>query len=142
MARYNHIRIKVGFDQTLTDSDNIESFTPTGGSPQKFKASHGGMVYLAAGERVYSEGEPRYHPDGSVSFAGFETVTYTQPGMHPDSYAWLIATYRSDVTCYVATDGTTYARYNARLRFEKSPSQAVEGWYSVRYVFTLLEVLA
>jgi hypothetical protein len=121
MAFYNQIRIKAGFGETLSDSDNIEAFTPTGGSPQKFKAGNGGMVYLAASERVFSEGEPRYHPDGSVSFAGFQTVTYTQPGMHPDSYAWLIANYRGDVTCYVAKDGTT--------------------WYSVRYIFTLLEAL-
>lgn len=141
MAFFNNVRIKAGFDQTLADADNIEGFTPTGGNPQRFKLARGGMVYFGVAERVYSEGDERIHPDGSVSFAGFETVTYTQHGCHPDAYAWLIANYRGDVTCYVPLDGTTYARYNARLRFEKRPSPVQDGWYEVRYVFSLLEAL-
>ena len=141
MARYNDVRVKAGFDQTLTDSDNVEGFTPTGGNPQRFKLARAGMVYFGLTERVYREGEERLHPDGSVSFVGLETVTYEQPGCHPDAYAWLISNYRGDVTCYVPRDGTTYARYNARLRFEKSPSQIMAGWYEVRWIFSLVEAL-
>lgn len=139
MTRFNNVRMKTGFDQTLSDSDNIEGFTPTGGNPQKLKFGQAGMVYFGLTQREYSPGQSRFDPTGAQSFAGFPTVTYTQPGCHPDAYAWLVATYQGQVTVYLPTDGTTYARYNAILRLEKTPRE--DGWYSVRYVFTLIEAL-
>lgn len=139
MTRFNNIRMKATFDQTLSDSDNIEGFTPTGGSPQKFKLGQAGMVYFGLTQREYSEGQPRFDPTGTQSFAGFETVTYTQPACHPDAYAWMVSTYQGQVTVYLPKDGTTYATYNAMLRLEKSNRE--DGWYQVRYVFTLLEAI-
>lgn len=139
MARFNNVRMKAGFDQTLSDSDNIEGFTPTGGSPQKFKLGQAGMVYFGLTQREYSEGQSRFDPTGAQSFAGFQVVTYTQPACHPDAYAWLVDTYQGAVTVYLPTDGTTSARFNAYLRFEKSLRE--DGWYSVRWRFTLIESL-
>lgn len=137
MTRYNDVRIRAGWDETLSDADNIESFTPTGGSPQRFKLGAAGMVYFGVTQREYSQGQSRFDPTGAQSFAGFQTVTYTQPGCHPDAYAWLVDNYQGQVTVYLPTDGTTSATYNAILRLEKSPRD--DGWYSVRWVFTLLE---
>lgn len=139
MTRVNNVRLKAGFDQTLSDSDNIEGFTPTGGDPQKFKFAQAGMVYFGLTQREYSQGQARFDPTGAQSFAGFQTVTYTQPGCHPDAYAWLVSNYQGQCTVYLPTDGTTSARYNAMLRLEKSNRE--DGWYEVRYVFTLIEAL-
>lgn len=140
MTRFNQVRVKANFDQDpLSDSDNIEGFTPTGGSPQKFKLGQAGMVYFGVTPREYSQGQARFDPTGAQAFAGFQTVTYTQPGCHPDAYAWLVSTYQGQVTCSLPTDGTTYAEYNAFLRFEKSNRE--DGWYEVRWIFTLIEAL-
>lgn len=139
MARYNDVRVKAGFDQTLTDSDNIEGFTPSGGNPQRFKLGRAGMVYFGVTRREYREGQSRFSPTSAESFAGFQQVVYVQPGCHPDAYAWLYDTYRGQVTCYVPLDGTTYSRWNAYLRFERSLRD--DGWYEVRYIFTLIEAL-
>lgn len=140
MARYNDVRLKANFDQTLSDSDNIEGFTPTGGNPQRFKLGRAGMVYFGVTQREYAEGERRFDINGGESFAGVETVVYIQPGCHPDAYAWLVSNYRGQVTVYLPKDGTTSARYNALLRFQKDLKD--DGWYSVRWLFTLLEQLA
>lgn len=136
---YNNVKIAAGWDQTLDSNDNIETFTATGGSPQKFKAGKGGMVYFAVSEREYTEGQPRLDLSGAESFSGFETVIYIQQGCHPDAYAWLKSTYRGQVTCSVCLDGTTYAEYNALLRFEATRKD--DGWLRVRYIFTLIETL-
>lgn len=139
MTRYNNVQMRVGFDQTLDDTYNIESFTPTGGDPQKFKLGQAGMVYFGVTKREYSPGQPRFSPTGAQSFAGFQTVTYTQPGCHPDAYAWLVATYQGQVTVYLPLDGTTHTTWNAYLRFEKTLRE--DGWYEVRYIFTLIEAI-
>jgi hypothetical protein len=139
---FNTVLLAATFDQTLTGSNNIESLTPNTGNPKPFKASRAGMVYFAVSERVFSEGQERLSPNGSVSYAGFPVVTYTQLAMHPDSYEWLIATYRGQVTVSLALDGTTYSTWNARLRFVKTPSSTKRGWYAVQWVFTLIEVVS
>jgi hypothetical protein len=141
MVFYNEVRVAAGLDQTLSDSDNIEAFTPNTGNPQRFKAGRGGMVYFAVSQRVYSEGQARFDLNGAQSFSGKRTVNYTQPGCHPDAYEWLVANYRGLVTCNVPQDGTTYDEWNAWLHFEKSPSNDRPGWYSVRWVFTLIEAI-
>ena len=139
MPDFNQVLIAADWDQTLDASDNIESFTPNTGNPQRFKASRAGMVYFAVQGREFSEGEPRFDALGGQDFAGHQVVTYTQPACHPDSYAWLVANYRGQVTCSVPLDGTTYSTWNAYLRFEKSASASRIGWYEVRYIFTLIE---
>lgn len=139
MARYNEVRMKAGWGKTLSDSDNIEGFTPNVGSPQRFKLGRAGMVYFGVTQRDYSEGQARFDPSGAQSFAGFQTVTYIQPGCHPDAYAWLVDTYRGKVTAYLPTDGTTSATFNAYLRFTKSLRE--DGWLEVRYHFTLVQSL-
>lgn len=139
MTRFNNVRVKATFDQALTDSDNIEAFTPNTGSPQKVKAAQAGMVYFYVGEREYSEGNARLDINGGESFDGFQTVTYKQAACHPDSYAWLIANYRGQVTASFPLDGTTYDDFNCLLRFTKRPSQVVDGWYEVLWQFTILE---
>jgi len=141
MPNLNTILVAADFDQSLTSNDNIESFTPNTGNPKPFKAARAGMVYFAVSERVYSEGQERIASDGSVSYAGFPQVVYTQPACHPDSYTWLITNYRGQVTCQVCTDGTTYSQYNASLRFKKEASPVKIGWYQVRWIFTLVEAL-
>lgn len=139
MVRYNDVRLKAGFDQTLSDSDNIESFTPNTGSPQQFKLGRAGMVYFGVTQREYSEGQQRLSPTTAESFAGFQTVTYVQPGCHPDAYNWLKTNYRGQVTAYLPADGTAYSTWNAYLRFEKSLKE--DGWYEVRWRFTLVEAI-
>lgn len=141
MTFFNNVKIKAGFDQTLTDAENIESFTPNTGSPQQFKAGRGGMVYFAVAERDYSEGQERLDPDGGSSFAGFKQVRYIQHGCHPDAYDWLVTNYRGQVTCSVPLYGTTYTTWNALLRFTKEPSDERDGWYKVTYIFTLVEAV-
>src|SRR5688572_4959145 len=100
MTRYNDIRLKANFDQALSDSDNLEGFTPTGGSPQRFKLGRAGMVYFGISQREYSEGQSRFDINGAEDFSGHKVVTYTQAGCHPDAYAWLVSTYRGQVTVY------------------------------------------
>lgn len=139
MTRFNNVRVKATFDQSLSDADNIESFTPTGGSPQKFKLAQAGMVYFGVAQRDYSPGQSRFDPTGAQSFAGFQTVAYTQPTCHPDAYAWLVSNYQGQVTAYLPTDGTTSAVYNAMLRFERASRD--DGWYAVTWVFTLIEAV-
>lgn len=139
MPNFNQVLVAANFDQALDSGDNIEAFTPNTGDPKPFKASRAGMVYFAVTGREYSEGEPRFHPNGAQSFAGFQQVIYTQPACHPDSYAWLVANYRGQVTCEVSLDGTSYSTWNAFLRFEKAPSSARIGWWEVRWIFQLIE---
>lgn len=141
MPNFNQVKVAAGFDQTLDDSDNIESFTPNIGNPKRFKASRAGMVYFAVTGREFSEGEARFDPLGAEDFAGHKVVTYVQPACHPDAYAWLVANYRGQVTCSVPLDGTTYTTWNAYLRFEKSASGVRRGWYEVNWIFTLIEEL-
>lgn len=141
MTRLNNVQVAAGFDQTLSDSDNIEGFTPTGGSPQQWKAGRAGMVYFAIFERDYSEGQPRIDFAAGESFDGFQKVTYRQPGCHPDAYAWLVSNYRGLVTAHLPLAGTTYADYNCKLTFQRRPSQAIEGWYEVSWVFTIIEAI-
>lgn len=142
MPNFNEVLVAADWDQTLDANDNIESFTPNTGNPQKFKASRAGMVYFAVASREFSEGQSRFDPFGAESFAGNRQVIYIQPACHPDSYEWLIANYRGQVTCQVCLDGTTYSQWNARLRFEKSPSQSRIGWLEVRYIFSLVEEIS
>ena|SRR5688572_24024320 len=139
MPTFNEVLVAADFDQTLDANDNIETFTPNVGSPQRFKASRGGMVYFAVTDREYSEGEARFDPLSAQDFAGHKVVAYVQPACHPDAYAWLVVNYRGQVTCSVPLDGTTYTTWNAFLHFEKSASAVRAGWYEVRWIFTLIE---
>lgn len=136
---FNNVKVKAGWDETLTSTENIETFTPNVGSPQRWKLGQGGMVYFGVVEREYSEGQPRNDISTAESFSGFETVIYVQPGCHPDAFAWLIANYRGQVTCSIPRFGTTYETFNAYLRFEARRKD--DGWYSVRWIFTLHEVI-
>lgn len=139
MPNFNQVRVAADFDQTLDANDNIEAFTPNTGSPKPFKASRAGMVYFAVTSREFSEGEARLDMSGAESFAGFRQVAYIQPACHPDAYDWLVSNYRGQVTCSVPLRGTTYSTWNARLRFETSPSDTRPGWLQVRWIFTLIE---
>jgi hypothetical protein len=139
MPTFNQVLVAADFDQTLDANDNIEAFTPNTGSPKPFKASRAGMVYFAVTGREHSEGEARFHPNYAQSFAGSKQVVYIQPACHPDSYVWLVANYRGQVTCEVSLDGTSYSTWNAFLRFEKASSSARIGWWEVRWIFQLIE---
>lgn len=141
MSNFNQVLVAADFDQTLDANDNIENFTPNVGSPQRFKASRAGMVYFAVTEREYSEGQSRFDPLSAESFSGLQVVTYIQPACHPDAYDWLVENYRGQVTCSVPLRGTTYSTWNAYLRFESSSSDSRPGWYTVRWIFTLIEEL-
>jgi hypothetical protein len=136
----NDVRIKAGWDEALIDLVNIESLTPTGGSPQTFKAGRAGMVYFALSNRQFNEGDERADLAGSVSFAGFQQVIYAQPAMHPDSFDWLVDNYRGQVTVYLPLRGTDGERWNAYLRFNSSASAQRPGWVSVDWIFTLVEL--
>lgn len=139
---FNSILLAADFDQILTGADNIELFTPNTGSPQPFKTSRAGMVYFVVTGREFSEGLERLDPTAAVDYAGFRQARYTQPAMHPDAYAWLVASYRGQVTVNLPLDGTTQSTWNALLRFVKTPSSTKRGWYQVVWVFTLLELVA
>ena len=66
MARHNDVRLKASYDQTLTDSDNIEDFTPTSG--EQFRVPGVGQVYFAVGsDPDYSPGQPRIDPNAGFS---------------------------------------------------------------------------
>jgi hypothetical protein len=137
----NSIQVASGFDQTLTSSDNIESLTPTGGSPQQRNVPGVGLVYFYVnGDPQFSEGQRRISADAGVSFAGFEQVRYTQSFMHADSLAWLRDNYRGQVTANLRTDGTTYANYNCRLDFEIAERFA-NNWRRVVWAFTIIEAI-
>lgn len=142
MPTFNEVQVAADFDQTLDANDNIETFSPNTGNPQRFKASRGGMVYFAVTEREYTEGQSRFDPLSAESYAGLQVVTYIQPACHPDAYDWLVTNYRGQVTCSVPLRGTTYTTWNAYLRFESSPSAARPGWREVRWIFTLVESIS
>ena len=140
MPRFNSVEIRATYDQTLGDTYNIEDFTPSSGST--FNLPGIGSVYFAVGAHpVYSEGQQRIDASAGESFAGYEQVRYTQPMCHVDSYSWLKSNYRGQVTAYLRTDGTTYARYNCNLRFEMSTIETRPDWVSVEWIFTLIEAL-
>ena len=142
MARHNEVRVAATYDQTLSDSDNIEGFTPSGGSPATFNIPGVGSVYFAVGMiPQYSRGEFRLDPNGGSSFAGLEQVRYLQKMCHADSLVWLIANYEGQVTAQVRTIGTTYAEYNCELRFEYVAIENRPNWFEVTWIFALVEAL-
>lgn len=142
MARLNSVRVKASYDQTLTDNDNIESFTPNTGNPKQIWVNRGvGAVYVfVEGEPEYNEGEPVIDPYAGQDHMGFKTVKLVSPQMHVDTYAWLVANYRGQVTAYLRTDGTTYARYNCQLSFSQQSSGRA-NYPQVTWEFTIIEEL-
>ncbi len=140
MPRHNSLEVRATYDQTLGDTYNIEDFTPSSGGT--FNLPGVGSVYFAvATHPEYSEGQARYDPNAGQSFSGYAQVRYLQPMCHADSYVWLIANYRGQVTANLRTSGTAYARYNCQLRFETNKITNRPDWISVVWVFTLIEAL-
>jgi hypothetical protein len=139
MSFLNQVRVASGFDQSLTDSDNIESINPSGNPLTIHIPSIGDVYCVVNSTPLYSEGQARLSPDAGQSFAGNQQVTYTQPRMHKDTLSYLRANLRGQVTCNVSLDSTTYSEWNARLTFQSDPLQ--NGWFTVRWIFTLIEAL-
>ena len=141
MPRLNTVQLKATFDQSLSDSDNIEGFTATGGDPQTLNIPGIGDVFIYVdGEPLYSEGQERIDPNAGVSYVGFEQVRYNTPQMHIDSLEWLIDNYRGQVTANIRKRGTPYARFNCQLRFENQESQR-KNYPQVTWIFTIIEAL-
>lgn len=142
MARLNAVRVVATYDQSLSDSNNIEGFTPSGGSPLADNVPGIGSLYFYVGTNPeYSRGQPRHDANGGLSFAGYPQVRYTQEMCHADSLTWLIANYEGQVTASLRTIGTTYASYNCELTFEYTLRENRPDWYRVIWVFTLVEAL-
>ena len=141
MIRLNAVELKATFDQTLTDSDNIEGFTATGGDPQTLHIPGVGDVFIYVdGEPQFSEGQERIDPSGSVSFVGYPQTRYITPQMHIDTLEWLIGNYRGQVTANIRKRGTSYTRNNCDLRFESQESQR-KNYPQVTWIYTIIEVL-
>jgi hypothetical protein len=140
MARWNSVRLKANFGQTLTDSDNIEGFTPTNGKTVRLPGV--GAVYCYVDTTPdYSQGKARVDMAGGVSYSGLESCTYTQPRMHRNSLTWLRSNYQGQVTVYLTKDGTSYARYNAYLEFSQNPrinANAGDWFDNVEWKFFLI----
>ena len=136
----NTVLLAASFDQTLTDSDNIESFTPSGGTPKTVNIPGIGSVYCYVNTAPqYSEGQERFTPTSGSVFVGFKQVTYSQSVMHRDTLTWLKANYRGQVSVNVTLDGTTYSDWNAYLRFNHDVDDGREWFRNVQWVFTLVE---
>lgn len=140
MARHNEVQVASGYDQTLSDADNIEDFTPSSGS--QFRIPGVGLVYCAViSDPDYTPGQPRIDPNGGFSYVGYPQSRYTQPMCHVDTLSWLRTNYEGAVTCNIRTQGTTYAEYNCQLRFEYQKLANRPDWYSVTWIFTIIEAL-
>lgn len=138
--RFNTVRVKANWDQTLTDSDNIEGFTPNTGSPLQVDSPVGNVYIFVDGLPEFNRGAPIYDASAGTTYIGMQTVTYTTPQMHMDTYAWLETNYEGQVTAYLRTNSTTYARYNCQLRFQYSPSDR-RTFFTVKWIFTIIEAL-
>lgn len=139
----NTVLLAATFDQTLTSSNNIESITPTGGSPKTVHIPGIGDVYCyVLNAPLYSEGQERFDLNAGSGFAGFKQVTYTQQVMHRDTLAYMKTTYRGQVSVNVTLDGSTYSDWNAYLRFQHDVDDGREWFRNVRYIFTLIEEIA
>lgn len=141
MTRFNSVQVASGFDQTLTDSDNIEDFTPSTGSPKPEYLAGVGAVYcwVDGHPKEYSRGQKR-NGFPSLSFAGWKRVVYNQPRMHVDTLTWLEANYEGLVTVNLRTSGTTYSQWNAHLSFEIVEKIAYNRC-SVDWIFLLEEAI-
>jgi hypothetical protein len=140
MARHNDVRLAATYDQTLSDSDNIEDFTPTSG--ETFNIPGVGEVYCGVSTMPsYTAGQAIYDASGGVSYIGYPQSRYTQPMMHVDTLSWLRTNYEGQVTAYIRTDGTTYARYNCQLRLQETNLQNRPDWKQVTWIFTIIEAL-
>ena len=140
MVRVNDVRVAATYDQSLSDSDNIEDFTPTSGSTFRYPGV-GDLYFCLSTNPEYSRGELRIDPSAGSTFAGLQQVRYRQPLCHADSLAWLISNYEGQVTAYLRTISTTYATYNCELRFEFTLLDTRQDWYEVTWIFTLVEAL-
>lgn len=143
MTRLNAVQIQSGYDQSLSDSDNIEGFTPSGGSPQTIKVSKAGNVYIFVdGDPDYSRGQPRINANAGFSYVGYKQVRYRVPRIHVDSLAWLIDNYQGQVTARLRTDRTTYANYNCELSIPDSEIRKTGiNKREAVLVFTIIEAL-
>jgi hypothetical protein len=140
MAQWNSVRLKANFGQTLTDSDNIEGFTPTNGKTVQLPGV--GAVYCYVDTTPdYEQGDPRGALSQGISYSGSKRVVYIQPRMHRNSLAWLRSNYQGQVTVYLTLDGTSYARYNAILEFTRNPrinANAGDWFDNVEWKFFLI----
>lgn len=140
MTRFNEVRLKASYDQTLTDSDNIEDFTPSSGEQDRLPGI--GLVYFyVATNPEYSRGEAVNDANAGVQYLGMAQVRYTQQACHIDSFSWLETNYEGQVTAYIRTRGTGYARYNCQLRFEWQDRVDRPDWGIVTWIFTIVEAL-
>jgi len=144
MTRFNSIQVAANFDQSLSDSDNIEGFTPNIGSPKTIHIHGIGDLYCYLDAfPEYSEGQSRLDFSTAQSFAGFQMVAYNQARMHRDTLAWLKTNYRGAVSVNLTLDGTTYSDWNAYLRFETSDKVEGMHWFiDVKWIFQLIEEIA
>lgn len=140
MTRVNGVQVAATYDQTLTDADNIEDFTPSSGSTFRYPGI-GDLYFVLDGIPQYTRGQLRIDPSGGSSFAGLAQVRYRQQACHADSLSWLITNYEGQVTATLRTISTTYADYNCELRFEFSALDNIPDWYEVTWIFTLVEAL-
>ena len=140
MPRHNTVEVRATYDQTLGDTYNIEDFTPTSGTT--FNLPGIGSVYFAVKTMPdYSPGQLIIDPNGGSSYVGYPQSRYIQEMCHVDSLVWLRANYEGQVTAYIRTEGTTYARYNCQLRFEFSEFNRRVDWYTVTWIFTIVGAL-
>lgn len=141
MVRYNSVQVATGYDQSLSDSDNIESFDP---STSNFAPNFPGVGVLdiwVDGDPQYSRGQDRFDPSAGFDQAGFEQVIYNTPRIHVDAVAWLIANKQGQVTANLRLEDTTYVAYNALLRF-RVVGIGIGDWRSLDWIFTLIEAIA
>lgn len=140
MPRFNDVQVASGYDQTLSDSDNIEDYTPASG--EQFRLPGIGLVYCAVGsDPDYSPGQLRIAADGTSSYVGFPQSRYMQDMCHVDTLSDLRTNLEGAVTANIRTQGTTYAEYNCQLRFEWQKRQDRYEWYTVTWIFTIIEAI-
>lgn len=144
MPRLNSVQMQSGWDQSLSDSDNIEAFTPSGGSPQTIHVSKAGDVYIFVDgdPEDYSRGQERISGNAGFSYVGKQQVQYKIPRIHVDSLAWLIDNYQGQVTVQMRTDRTTYASYNCWLTIpQQNIRKLAMNFREALMVFTIEEAL-
>lgn len=127
MTRLNTLQMASGWDQSLSDSDNIEGFTPTGGSPTRIHVSIAGDVYIFVNgdPEDYSRGQEVFDAAGGFGHRGKKRVDFKLPRIQVDSLAWLYDNYVGQVTARLRTDRTTYATYNCRMVIPQSTIRIV-----------------
>ena len=144
MARLNGLQMASGFDQTLSDSDNIEAIIPNIGDPQTIKVSKAGEVYVFVDgdPESFSRGQERTDPNAGFSYVGCQQVRFLLPRIHVDSLDYLFENYQGPVTARLRTSNTTYAPYNCQLSIPKNGIRKVGiNVRAALLAYTIIEAL-